>query len=197
MGTTEFSPKSPEALKKIVLEANVIETGHFIFANGNHALVKVEMDRLWEHPNALAIILEHLAQAQGLPPADVVLGVPTGGMRIAEKLSETYLNGLPLSRLERIPDGTKQDFRFCSDYDREVALSANSPRIYEDVVTSFSSVAGVVRLLNPREQDIHSLAIWRRGRVNDTFRSGVTDHYLIEEVIADFAPDECPRKNLH
>jgi hypothetical protein len=197
MNLAEFSPQSSEDLKKIVLEANVIEEGHFIFANGNHGLVKVEINHLWEHPSALAAIMEHLAAAEGLPKADLILGVPTGGMRIAEVLTEKYLKGIPLARLERIPGGSKQDFRFCTDHDRNLALSARWPCIYEDVVTSLSSVAGVVRLLNPSVQDIHSLAIWRRGVVDDRYRIGVTDHYLIEEVIPDYVSDKCPRKDLH
>ena len=97
-----------------------------------------------------------------------------------------------MARLERVPGGAKQDFRFVTTADRELAEAAKSIRIYEDVVTSLSSIAGVVRLLDPDRQTIHSLAIWRRGQVKDAYRRGVSDHYLVEEELPSHPADQCP-----
>lgn len=163
----------------MVLSANVLEHGHFIFADGQHARVKLEMDHLWEHPDRLGVVLKALAEPRGVPEADVLLGVPTGGQRLADALGE--LTNMPVVKLERIKGGAKQDFQFVSKQDEALAKSARSLRVYEDVVTTLSSIAGVVRLLDPSKQVIHSVAIWRRGEVNPKYRVGVVDHYLVEE----------------
>ena len=181
-----------ESAKQAVVQAGVFEQGHFVFADGEHATTKIEMDHLWDHAAPLQAILALLARADGLPPADVILGVPRGGQRLADALGAPKYTGLPVVKLERVPGGDKRDFRFVSDADRQLALTAKSPRIYEDVVSTLSSIAGVVRLLDPSRQDVHSLAIWRRGRVREHYRHGVTDHYLIENPVSNYAPAECP-----
>lgn len=179
----------PNQIKKAILGADVLQTGHFIFANGDHATIKLEMDNLWEHSVELDLVLKALAKADGLPPADVLLGVPTGGQRLADALGE--LINIPVIQLERVPGGAKQDFRFTSAKDEQLAKNAKSLRIYEDVVTSLSSIAGVVKLLSPKTQNIHSLAIWRRGIVKPAYQIGITDHYLIEELLPSISAALC------
>ena len=183
---------SQKAISQAIEAAGVFQSGHFIFANGGHAQVKLEMDNLWDHPQQLSTILQALAEAQGLPTCDVILGVPTGGQRLAQELVQRGLITAKLARLERVPGGAKQDFRFCSNQDRDLALSATSIRVYEDVVTTLSSIAGVVRLLQPQQQTISSLAIWRRGKVKSQFQAGVTDHYLIERELPQYFAEACP-----
>lgn len=175
----------------MILSTDVWQEGHFIFADGDHGFVKLEMDRLWEHPIILEIILQSLARAEGLPEADVILGVPSGGQRLAEAIVERYISDRPLVKLERVPNGARQDYRFCTEADRLLAQSSKSPRIVEDVVSTLSSIAGVVKLLDPENQDIHSLAVWRRGKVRKIYGVGVTDHYLVEEEVPIYAPEEC------
>jgi orotate phosphoribosyltransferase len=176
--------------KKAVIDAGVVIQGHFIFADGDHALTKLEMDHLWDHPAELGVVLDHLGRATGLPEADLIIGVPRGGQSLAEAIAKRL--DLPLARLERIPGGAKQDFGFMTEGDAELARQAQSIRIYEDVVTTLSSIAGVVRLLNPAHQQISSLAIWRRGQVKPQYRQGVTDYYLVEEPIISYRPTDCP-----
>lgn len=190
MGLMDRAEVSQRA-KQAVIDCHALIDGHFIFADGDHATTKVEMDQIWNHPKSLATILKLLAQAQGLPPADVILGVPRGGQALAEAIAKGY-SDVPMAKLERVSGGSKQDFCFVTAEDRERALKAQAVRIYEDVVTTLSSVAGVVRLLDPDHQSIHSLAIWRRGEVKAKYRQGVTDHYLVEELLPSFAPGECP-----
>lgn len=166
--------------------------GHFVLADGAHATTKLEMDNLWQHHQELAVVLDLLAEAKGLPPADVVLGVPNGGQRLTLELVQTGRLQTPVAQMERVPGGAKQDFRFVSMADEELALGASSVRIYEDVVTTLSSIAGVVKLLDPSKQRISSLAIWRRGEVKAEYRHGLTDYYLVEELIPSFSADICP-----
>ncbi|OGK16635.1 hypothetical protein A2690_03405 [Candidatus Roizmanbacteria bacterium RIFCSPHIGHO2_01_FULL_39_12b] len=179
-------------IRESILAAGVLINGHFVFADGDHSFNKLEMDNLWDHPNQLALILHALAAAESLPEADVLIGVPSGGQRLVTTMHELGFDERPIAWLERIPDGRKQDFRFRAKADRELALSASSPRIIEDVVTTLSSVAGAVRLLRPDVQEIHALAIWRRGKAKPQYSTGFTAHYLIEEELPTYSPEECP-----
>lgn len=152
------------------------------------------MDHLWNSPVNLDIILNLLAEVEGLPHPDVVLGVPRGGQHLAEELVKSGRVEVPMAMLERIPGGKKQDFRFVSKKDEQLAKRAKTVVIYEDVVTTLSSIAGVVRLLNPSQQDIHALAIWRRGEVKPKYQVGVSDHYLVEEIIPQYDARLCNKK---
>lgn len=178
-------------VRQAILDAGVRTEGHFVFADGAHATTKMEMDRLFESPKQLDVVLHALA-SYPLERAEVMLGVPTGGQRLAEELTGRGLVPVPISNLERIPGGKKQDFRFRTPEDEARARSARTVRIYEDVVTTLSSIAGVVRLLKPEHQEIHSLAIWRRGTPLPHYRHGVRDHYLIEEELPNYPPETCP-----
>lgn len=190
MVSMEKTGVSQTARQAVIASGSVIN-GHFIFADGDHATTKIEIDRLWDNPKSLKIILELLAKADGLPPADVIIGVPRGGQLLAQAIVPDYLD-ISIARLERIPGGAKQDYRFVSTADETLAKNAQSIRIYEDVVTTLSSIAGVVRLLDPTHQTIHSLAIWRRGEVKAKYHQGITDHYLVEEPVESFAAADCP-----
>jgi orotate phosphoribosyltransferase len=179
-------------VRDAIVRSGVLTKGHFIFADGGHATTKLEMDCLWDHEDHLETIVRFLAQADGLPPADIILGVPVGGQRLASELRMRGLVSVPLARLERVPGGAKQDFRFLTETDRQLAQSAKSIRIYEDVVTTGSSVAGVVRLLDSSWQEIHALSIWRRGEIKERYAQGVTHHFLVEEPVPNYSPEQCP-----
>ncbi|MDQ5943843.1 MAG: orotate phosphoribosyltransferase [Patescibacteria group bacterium] len=186
-----LSDSTQKTARQAVLDANVLTKGHFVFADGSHADIKLEMDNLWSSPKNLDIVLDLLANAEGLPPADVVLGVPTGGQLLAQELVRSGRVKAPIAMLERIPGGKKQDFRFVSKEDEQLVMQANSIVIYEDVVTTLSSIAGVVKLLKPLKQDIHSLAIWRRGEVKSKYHQGIKDHYLVEEILPQYVASVC------
>ncbi len=180
--------------KQAVLDAGVLTKGHFVFADGSHADIKLEMDNLWSSPKNLNTILDLLAQAKRLPSADVILGVPRGGQLLAEELVKSGRVKAPIAKLERVPGGQKQDFRFVSKEDEQLAKQADTIIIYEDVVTTLSSIAGVVRLLSPLKQDIYSMAIWRRGEVKPKYQEGVSDHYLVEEMMPQYDASLCNKK---
>lgn len=181
-----------EEIRDAIVRAGVLTDGHFVFVDGDHALLKVEMDKLWEHDAELSLVLEALAHKQGLTKPDAILGVPRGGQKIAEALVARGLTTVPLIHIERVPGGAKRDFQFCSEADRVLAENAKNILIYEDVVSTLSSIAGVVKILNPEKQHLESLAIWRRGEPKEKYRVGVTDFYLVEESVETFTPDSCP-----
>ncbi len=182
-----------EEIRDAIVRAGVLTDGHFVFVDGDHALVKVEMDKLWDHDEELSLVLEALAHKQGLTKPDAILGVPRGGQKIVEALVARRLVDAPLIHIERVPGGAKRDFQFCSEADRMLAENAKNILMYEDVVSTLSSIAGVVKILQPERQHIESLAIWRRGIPKEKYKVGVTDFYLIEEDVPTFSEQTCPR----
>lgn len=190
---TEIASDSiSDIIKAAIHRAHVLTQGHFIFADGAHATLKLEMDNLWKHPEELKTVLHHLAErGEGLS-ADVVLGVPSGGQQLADGALERGFVARPIAHLERVPGGAKQDFRFCSEHDEQLVRKAQLIVIYEDVVSTMSSIAGVVRLLNPAAQEIHAVAIWRRGTLLPPYSAGIVPHFLVEEEIPMYSPDKCP-----
>lgn len=189
--TVKINNSTNKIAKQAVLDAGVLTKGHFVFADGSHADIKLEMDNLWNSPENLDTILDLLALKDGLPHADVVLGVPRGGQLLAEELVKSGRIKAPIAMLERIPGGKKQDFRFVSKEDEQLAKKANTIIIYEDVVTTLSSIAGVVKLLEPDKQIVYSMAIWRRGKVKPKYQEGVSDHYLVEEILPQYDASVC------
>jgi orotate phosphoribosyltransferase len=181
-----------ERVKVAVERAGVRIEGHFVFANGGHSDVKLEMDKLRDSPEELDAVLELLSKYGASLQPDVILGVPSGGQWLADEVTRLGLLEKPVAALERIPGGAKQDFRFRSEADAVLAAGASKIVVYEDVVSTMSSVAGVVKLLDPVGQDIHSVAIWRRGVLLPEFLQGVTPHFLVEEEIPTYEESECP-----
>src|ERR1700683_2253232 len=94
-----MSAMSTKLAAAAVVRAGCLISGHFVFAAREHSLQKLELDNLWNHPRELAVILNQLARADGLPPADAILGVPTGGQRLAEALAPPSYTRLALIRL--------------------------------------------------------------------------------------------------
>lgn len=181
-----------ERVKAVVERAGVRIEGHFVFANGGHSGVKLEMDTLRDSPEELQEVLELLAKFGASLKPDVILGVPSGGQWLADEVAKLGLLEKPAAALERIPGGAKQDFRFRSEADAVLAAGASKIVIFEDVVSTMSSIAGVVKLLDPVVQDIHSVAIWRRGVLLPEYLHGVSPHFLVEEEIPTYEESECP-----
>ena len=141
-------------VRDAVVRAGVLTEGHFVFVDGEHSLVKVEMDKLWEHEEELAIVLRALADARGLQKPDVILGVPRGGQLLVQALFHRGLTTITIAHIERVPGGEKRDFRFCTEADKKLAQSAKNILIYEEVVSILSSIAGGVKMLYPDKKRI-------------------------------------------
>jgi len=183
-----------EETREALDRASVRVAGHFVLAAGGHTDVKLEMDKLQKSPEDLRVVLELLAKFGDSLHPDVILGVPSGGQLLAEEISKLDLVAAPFVEIERVPAGAKQDFRYRDESGERLAMEAERVVIYEDVVSTMSSIAGVVRLLKlgGLQQDIHSVAIWRRGVLTPEYSVGVTPHFLVEEEIPIWTEAECP-----
>lgn len=164
-----------------LLSAGVFIEGDFTFASGLQATLKADAEKLYTHPKQLAIILGHFASYPCVQDADVLLYVPDGMREFITLLGDEL--DKPVANAIRTPGAkTKYDFRFTSEEDQELALSASAPVIGEDIVTTLGSVAALRSLLWP-EQAVHSLSILLRGSVDPAYRAGLTDHYLLTREI--------------
>jgi hypothetical protein len=160
-----------------MLSVGAFVEGEVTFASGLHATLKVDAEKLYEHPKELAIVMGHFAVFPHVQNADVLLYVPDGMKQFMTKLGEELQK--PVANTIRRPGATsKYDFIFQTQEDQELALSAKTPLIGEDVVTTLGSVAGLRKLLRP-DQPVHSLAMLLRGEVNPDYRTGLEDHYLL------------------
>jgi hypothetical protein len=160
-----------------MLSAGVFTEGNFIFASGLHATLKADAEKLYEHPRELAVIMGHFAVFPAIQNADVLLYVPDGMKQFMTNLGKELQK--PVVDAIRRPGATsKYDFVFKTSEDQELALSAKTPLIGEDIVTTLGSVAALRRLLAP-EQPVHSLAMLLRGTVKPEYRTGLVDHYLL------------------
>lgn len=162
---------------EVFVGAEAFVEGNFILASGPEATLKVDAEKVFEHPRLMLNVMGHFALHPSMQEADVLLYVPDGMRKFMSILG--LVIDKPVAHTQRKLGATSRyEFEFCSKEDEELARSARRPLIGEDVVTSLGSVAGVRRLLHP-EQDVHSLALLLRGHVNPEYQKGLTDHYLL------------------
>lgn len=171
---------SSQEVEKAILEAGCYYTGTFTFADRAPATNKLDLEILESFPKQLKTVRRALAQHPILKEADVLLVVPRGAQRLFGEYLSKQLR-VPLARLVKL--GNRYEFAYATPQDQALAIAAEHPRIVEDVVTTLGSVAGVARLLDWQKQDVQSLAVWRRGEVDEQHRQYVKDHYIVEKII--------------
>lgn len=172
-----------ESVWEALLSAGAFIEGEFVFASGHRSTLKTDAERLMNHPRQLGTILGHYVEHPCFSRADVILYV-ADGMRDFSYLIEEAMT-VPVAHTKRKPGATsKYEYVYTSPQDRELAQSANRPRIAEDIVSTLGSVAGTRRLLRPH-QDVHSLSMLARNPsgINPDYRMGLVDHYLLERHI--------------
>jgi orotate phosphoribosyltransferase len=173
--------KVAEDIWEAMLSAEVFTEGKFVFASGLNATLKADFEKIYSHPKQLEVILGHFASFPCVQDADVLLYVPDGMRQFITTLGE-ILEKSVAATIRRPQATSKYDFVFRTPEDEEMAISAERPMIGEDVVTTLGSVAALRRLL-PAEQRVHSLAILLRGTVQEEYREGLVDHYLLTRKI--------------
>lgn len=164
-----------------LVDANVFIEGNFVFASGLQATLKVEAERLYDHPIQLQTIIDIFISKPYVKNADVLLYVPNGMKQFMEMVGEKL--NKPVAHIIKKPNSTERyEFMFASENDKKLAANAGCVLIGEDVVTTLGSVAAVRRLL-PKQKEVHSLAILLRGKVDPKFQENLQDHYLLVKEI--------------
>jgi hypothetical protein len=188
--TAEFNrEKAAEDMWEALRSADAFVQGTHRFAAGQSATLKVEAERLYNHPKQLAIVMGHFAAHPFVKAADVLVYVPKGTKRFITELGKEL--GKPVAHTIRNPSAPPHDrynFTYQSLADKELLLAAKNPFVGEDVISTLGSVAGVGKLFRP-EQQIHALGMLLRGTVNPMYRLGsdgnqrIFDDYLLERFI--------------
>jgi orotate phosphoribosyltransferase len=161
-----------------LLDAGAPVEGDFTLASGANATLKFEADKLYDHPKQLRVVLGHFATFPCVKESDALLYVPSGMKDFTHQLGDIL--GTPVVDADKTD--VRYHFKFRTERDQEVALNAQRPVILEDIVSTLGSVAGM-RALLWSDQDVHSLAMLLRGQVNEEFRKGLVDHYLLAREI--------------
>jgi hypothetical protein len=180
-----------------LLSAGALKGGQHILANGDPATIKVDAEVLDKKPPQRAIIIGHVATFPCVKNAQVLLYVPDGMKNFTNELGEKLHK--PVAQARRPENAmSRYEFEFISGRDRDLALSAEELELFEDIVSTLGSVAGMVEHLDPRRQNIHTLAFLLRGTVNPDYQKGITDHYLAKRAIPldknAFLPQLSPRE---
>lgn len=164
-----------------LLSADAFTEGNFTLASGEDATLKVDAEKLYEHPRQLDVVIGHFATFPCVQSADVLLYVPNGMHDFVQRVGRELNKSVAYTR--RRPNSTSRyDFEFSSAFDKELATAAEKLVIGEDVVSTLGSVAAIRSLLLPTAA-VHSLAILRRGEVAPEYRKGLIDHYLVSKLI--------------
>lgn len=163
-----------------LLSADAFVPGLYRFKSINNATLKVDAEKLLNHPRQLQIVIGYFTTFPCVMSAEVLIPVPDGMNEFTRLVGKELEK--PVVRTFQPDKDIDYVFDFLSDADRDLALTADRLSVLEDVVTSLGSVAGIRRLLKP-EQDVHSLAMLLRGKVNPQYQAGLTDHYLLEREI--------------
>jgi orotate phosphoribosyltransferase len=183
MQTPEFNAgRAAEETWEALLSAGAFVEGDFTLASGAKATLKVDAEKLYDHPRHFQTVLGHFAAHPCVQDADTLLYVPEGMREFTIALGKEL--DKPVAKMRHRPAAkNRYDFVFESLGDYSLAIAAGRPVICEDVVTTLGSVAAVRSLLTRPIQEVHSLAILRRGTVKEEYRAGLSDHYLVERHI--------------
>ncbi len=178
---------SSKPCRQAVLNSGVLELGKFEFANGNKSNNKLNLDKLFEHPAHLDLILRHLAEIAMRYEPDVLVGVPSGGQEIAIKLVDKLHIFPDLAQLKKVESkpGLKT-FTYASGEDEDIIKSAKNIVVVEDVFNKFTSTRGVLAVTGILEKTQAVVGVWDRGFHPSRGFLPVPKHALVTEYIPNY-----------
>lgn len=172
--------------EKASIDAGVLIHGHVQLNSGRHSNLKLEYDRLHEHPQALKTVLGGLQGLVEGVKADLVVPVPQGALELYKKLP-SYI---PVILTDKYGS---RSFGIPMAYHRMIK-NAGKIVIGEDVVTTggaSSVMAGLVRELNP-EAELHLVGVWQRDKISRRYKKCFkTTQFLIKQTIPSWKPKAC------
>jgi len=151
--------------RKAILNAGVLERGATIYASGSEGNNKLNFDRLVESPLHLETVLRYMGKAALSYDPDLLMGIPTGGERLAEIMAGTNHLDLPIARIAKQKDlpGTKT-FDYKTTDDEKLVLASKRIVLIEDVFNLFTSTRGALAVSGVLERTQAVIAVWDRGR---------------------------------
>lgn len=150
--------------EKAILLSECLELGQFRLASGEKSNNKLNIDKLYEHPHHLRTILMRLGRLVIRQEPDLIVGVPSGGCMLAERLHDDGYVQTPTARLTKIELGDERvGFDFDSGFDSELVEDSSRIVIVEDVFNRLTSTRKVTNMPLIRDRVIAAVAIWDRG----------------------------------
>lgn len=176
---------SEEGLVNLFYEKGVILSGHFVFKEGDHSGIYIAHNVIYSSPLLLNIVKSLIADRFTKKKIHIVIGPADGGNILARKVAENIICAKAVKTAKR------SGSQFEIEKKDESFVANKNVLIVEDVITTGSSVKGVireVRRLNGRVVGIG--AIWNRGSNKNT--EGVKISALINRSFISYPKDgEC------
>lgn len=146
------------------MQAGVLELGRVKFASGDKANNHLSIERLFEHPLQLETILHRLGDVALRFEPDLLVGVPTGGEKLAERLSDAKYVGVPIAHLVKVENQPgKKTFGYRTPDDLDLVMSADRLVVVEDFFNKLTSTRGVLEVPGIAERAQAAVGVWDRG----------------------------------
>lgn len=163
-----------------LIDAEAFELGEQKLASGATAGIKINAEKLYDHPKQLETVLGHMASHPCVRGADVLMYVAEGMRRPMQTIADTL--GKPIAHTVKVEHAPRYTFAFASKRDEAIAMEAESLAIGEDVVSTFGSIYGTAKLVAGK--DVRSVAMLLRGAVDPEYGGVVQDHYLAQRYVS-------------
>jgi len=179
--------------QKAVLNAGVLERGATAYASGSEGNNKLNFDRLFESPLHLETVLRYMGKAALSYAPDLFIGIPSGGEKLAEKLTDSKHLNLPIAYLKKVDNlpGVKT-FGYKTTDDEKLVLASKRIVLIEDVFRLFTSTRGALAVPGVLERTEVVIAVWDRGRIDHPARGilPVPSQAIVNEHIPDYITPE-------
>lgn len=181
--------------KEILEKLQVFEKGHYIYTSGKHGDTYVRKDRIYSDLPKSDKIAQMMANCFSGSEynIEVVIGPAIGGALLARDVARHLFLKTNRRIIPIFAEKENDIFAIKRDYDK--IINGKRILIVEDILTTGSSVKGVVRAVQKAGGKIIAVCtICNRGNVKeeDIGDGSFFLHSLFEIHLPSFTPDECP-----
>lgn len=184
-------PFSSKAIDQSFRRAGVYEQGHFVLNSGRHSDVKIFLDRIVNHPEALSKLHDGLEECLDFlhnTGKTALITVPEGMTKIVK--ARKRLGFLALHPMKLGPR------RFeVPEPDRSIIMGLEEAVIGDDVLTTGGTPAALAREIIKINPDIklHLVSGVLRGEIAPQYgKLFVSQTHMVVKRLPDWSPEECP-----
>jgi orotate phosphoribosyltransferase len=149
---------------ELFIAAGAFKKGHFVYSNGRHGLVYINMEVFFDDSEAMSRLCRPIAERFAESSADSITGPARGGLIVASRVRDHLLNirsrGINLISVFKTSAG---DF-FSRPSDRNQIFNQRV-LVVEDVINTGESVRKVINLVQALGGNVVGVgALYNRGR---------------------------------
>lgn len=159
-----------------------------IFAGGEEANNKLDLEKIQHHPELRQRVVGALGRIVNLYGPDAVLPVPNGAIWLGEDLAEQH--GLACIHLRK--DAATGAMDFLTKEEEKRCMDMRRLFIVEDAFTRFTNTWRVLRTNFVARRAVVAAAIWDRGVVTEREQPFIPTHSLLTEHIPAQLPPDSP-----